>query len=192
MVSDKEAAEIFKELMVQATLWSGIFYAMSYPYIHLFLMKQVNERMVSVNQMFSCLCIIIINSVWNKYSDKLYKYFGIFMFGESFLYLILKLSIILNIASPIIYYAVDTLLFGLITRNIICGANKLHAKIYKGEQREKYDNTIQIAGSIATLIGGGIAIVIELPIQGALFIGWFAITIDNLFYWLAYKKSINI
>ena len=187
----KDVMKIFKDLMVQATLWSGIFYAMSYPYIHLFLMKQINEKMVSVNQIFTCLCVIIINSVWNKYSDKLYKYFGIFMFGEGFLYLILKLSIIFNIASPITYYAVDTLLFGLITRNIICGANKLRSKIYKGEQREKYDNTIQIAGSIATLIGAGIAVVIELPIQGALFIGWLAISLDNLLYWIAYKKSIN-
>ena len=170
-------------------MWSGIFYAMSYPYIHLFLMKQVNEKIVSINQIFTCLCVIVINSVWNKYSDKLYKYFGIFMFGESFLYLILKLSIIFNIASPITYYAVDTLLFGLITRNIICGANKLRAEIYESKQREKFDNTIQIAGSIATLIGAGIAFVIELPIQEALFIGWLAITTDNLLYWIAYKKA---
>ena len=66
---------MFKDLMVQATLWSGIFYAMSYPYIHLFLMKQIDEKMVSLNQIFGCLCIITINSVWNKYSDKLYKHF---------------------------------------------------------------------------------------------------------------------
>ena len=182
-------AVIFKDLMVQATLWSGIFYAVSYPYIHLFLMKQVNEKMVSINQIFTCLCVIVINSVWNRYSDRLYEYFGVFLFGESFLYLILKLGIIFNVASPIAYYAIDTLLVGLITRNIICGATKLRAKIYKGEDREKYDNTIQIAGSIATLIGAGIAVVIELPIQGALFVGELAITIDNLLYWIAYKKS---
>ena len=113
------------------------------------------------------------------------------MFGESFLYLVLKLSIIFNIASPITYYVVDTLIFGFITRNIICGANKLKAKIYKEEQREKYDNTIQIAGSIATLIGAGIAVFIEIPIQCALFIGWIAITIDNLLYWIAYKNSLD-
>lgn len=164
------------------------FYAVSYPYIHLFLMKQVDEKMISVNQIFICLCVIIINSVWSKYSDKLYKYFGVFMFGESFLYLILKLSIIFNIASPITYYAMDTLLFGLITRNIICGANKLRAQVYESKQREKFDNTVQIAGSLATLIGAGIAVIIELQINAALLVGWLGITTDNILYWIAYKK----
>lgn len=180
---------MFKDFMVQACLWSNLFYSMSYPFIHVYLMRQVSEKLVSVNQVFSCICIIIINSLWNKRSNNLYKLFPLIMMIEAVSYLILNLAIIIGVSDGVTYYIVDTLLFCLISRNMICGANKLRSLIYIGDSREKYDNTIPIAASIATLIGGTIAIIVNIPINVAFMISWVGLSIDNLFYYLAYRKN---
>ncbi|MDE7422312.1 MAG: hypothetical protein K2N51_01225 [Lachnospiraceae bacterium] len=132
----------------------------------------------------------MINSLWNKYSDKLYKTFPKFMFTESLLYLILHLCVIAGLANAVTYYIVDTVLFCLITKNMICGGNKLRSLVYKDEEREKYDNIVPIASAISTLIGAGIAFLIGIPIKIAFVLSWMGITVDNIFYYIAYKKNM--
>lgn len=179
-----------KDLMIQACFWSNMFYSMSYPFIHLFIMKDdaITGRLVSIQQVVMCLSIILINNLWNKYSLQFYKWFKVFLFLESITYLILMLGMSLDIFSPFIYYVADMILFSLITKNIICGSNKLRALRYKDEAREKYDNTIPIAAAFATLIGSFIAIVINIPIPIAFMLSWIGIVIDNIFYWIVYDK----
>lgn len=182
---------MYKDLMIQACFWSSTFYSMSYPFIHLYIMKDasITEKVISSNQIFICLTIIIINSIWNKHSSKLYKYYKAFILIESIAYLVLTIGAISTTLSPLYYYTIDFILFGFISRNVICGANKLRAFIYNGETREKYDNTISIASAIATLIGSFIAIIINIPIEVAFAISWIGLVIDNIFYWIAYNKT---
>lgn len=180
---------MFKDYMIQACLWTNLLYSISYPYIHMFIMKQANEKLISLNEILICVFTIIINSIWNKYSDKLYKTFPVFMFMESALYLVLYALIIMGFVNGIVFYIIDTILFCLITRNIICGGNKLKSVIYKDELREKYDNTICIAASIGTLIGASIAFFVDVPLWVAFIISQTGITIDNIFYYIAYKKN---
>jgi len=185
---------IYKDLMIQACFWSSLFYSTSYPFIHLYIMRgdSVNAKMVSICQIIICISIILINNIWNKYSKVLYKYFRCFMAMESITYLILTIGVIISIFSPAIYYVADTILFALITKNIICGGNKLKSMVYKDDEREKYDNTIPIASAVATLIGSLFAFVLHIPIQFAFILSWIGLTVDNIFYWLAYNKHSNL
>ncbi len=174
--------------MIQACLWSSLFYSMSYPFIHLYLMRNITEKMVSLNQIAICVFIIVVNNIWNKYSDKLYKYYKHILATEGILYLILHLGMVFNKLSPIYYYAIDTFLFCMVTKNIMCGGNKLRSKAYKDENREKYDNTVQIVAAVATLCGASIAIALDIKIQVAFILSWIGIAVDNVFYWMAYDK----
>lgn len=164
------------------------FYSISYPFIHLAIMRdqRITERVISLNQIFCCVMIILINSMWNKYSKVFYKWYKIFLFTESVSYCILTIGVSINIFSPFVYYIVDTLLFSFISRNIICGTNKLRSTRYKEDAREQYDNTVSIACSAATLIGSCIAAIIKIPISTAFILSWIGITIDNGFYWVIY------
>ena len=168
-----------------------MFYAMSYPFIHLYLMRGITEKIISFNQITICISIIIINNLWNKFSDKLYKHYQKILLFEGVLYFVLHLGMFLNILTPSLYYIADTLLFCLVTKNIICGGNKLRSIVYKDENREKYDNIIPIAAAISTLIGAGIALVFDIKIEIAFILSWVGIAIDNVFYWFAYNKYKN-
>ncbi len=183
---------MFKDPMIQASLWSNILYTMCFPSIHLYLMNGINSNIISVNQILICISVIVVNSIWNKYSNRLYKYYIHFMALESVAYLILNLTMILNICTTLIYYLTDTFLYCIITKNIICGSVKLRSFVYNKDKREKYDNTAQIATAIGTLIGSTIAIIINIPIEIAFIISWIGITIDNIFYIIAYRNAETI
>lgn len=180
-----------REPLIQATLWSNIFLTMSYPAIHLYIMAGLTSNIVSLNQIVLCISIIIINPMWNKYSEKLYKRYSLLMLLESLTYLVLNITMILNIWTRIVYYLIDTILYCMITQNIICGTNKLRSLVYNKDTREKYDNTVQIATAIGTLIGSTIAIVINIPIEIAFIISWVGISIDNVFCYIAYRNNKN-
>lgn len=179
---------MYKDLLIQATLWSNLFYAIGYPYIHIYLMKYITEKTVSFNQIIVCLFILIVNSLWNKFSDVLYKYYKYFLLLEGIAYLLLTIGVISGAISPSYYYIIDTFLFCLITKNVICGATKLKSIIYDGGAREKYDNTVSIVSAIATLIGSLFIFLVQVPLNVAFGIGCFGIIIDNVYYWIAYNK----
>lgn len=182
--------KMFKDYMVQACLWSNMLYAMSYPSIHVYVMRRIDEKLVSVNQLVCCLFVIVANSIWNKYSDKLYRLFPLLALMESIAYAILNISVILGVTNMTVYYIADMILYCLISNNIICGATKLKSLVYNSsDAREKYDNTIRIASSLATIIGAGAAIIIDIPIAIAFLIGLIGINVDNVFYYIAYRKA---
>lgn len=180
---------MFKDLMIQASFWSNLLYTIAYPVIHLYLMQYINAKIMSISSIVICLSTIIVNFIWNKYSNRLYKFFNYFLFLEGLSYFILTIVLILNFVSPIYYYIIDTILLSLITKNIVCGGNKLRSIIYRKEQREKYDNTSQIAVNAACLIGYGINVILDISINIALVISLLGIIIDNIFYSIIYIKE---
>lgn len=175
--------------MIQAGFWSSVMYAASYPTLHLYLMREVSDKMISANQILICLAIIVVNNMWNKNSDNLYKFFPVLMLTESITYFVIHAAVIFGYIGAAGYYIIDTILLCLITRNMICGGNKLRSIVYKEEKREKYDNTVMIANSVGTLIGSGIALCFSLPVKVVFVTSWIGISIDNLFYWMAFRKE---
>ena len=93
------------------------------------------------------------------------------------------------------YYLVDTLIFAVITRNIICGGVKLKSIRYKTEKdREHFDNNSNSAHAIATIIGSIIAMVLDLDFVVMLWIATCGAMIDNIFYvyfWWEWKMELG-
>ena len=175
--------------MLVATFLTTIFYSATYPYIHKEVMMHVSDSIIALSQIINCLSVVVLGSLWNKKSDKLFKYYPIFCVCET----------VLSIGSAIwatttknimAYYIIDTLIFAIVTRNICCGGVKLRAIRYNTEaDREHFDNNNNSASAIATIIGSVIAMVLDLDFAVMLWLATLGNAIDNIFYIFIYKNT---
>ena len=175
--------------MLLATFLTTIFYSATYPYIHKEIMTNVPDSIIALNQIINCLSIVILGWLWNKKSDRLFKYYPVFCIGET----------ILSICSAIwattthnimAYYIIDTLIFSIITRNICCGGVKLRAIRYNSEvEREHFDNNNNSASAIATILGSMTAMVLDLDFSVMLWLATLGNAIDNVFYIFIFKST---
>ena len=175
--------------MLLATFLTTIFYSSTYPYIHKEVMTNVSDSIIALSQIINCLSVVILGSLWNKKSDKLFKYYPVFCVGE----------IVLSICSTIwaitthnimAYYMIDTLIFAIVTRNICCGGVKLRAIRYNTEEeREHFDNNNNSSSAIATIIGSVIAMMLNLDFATMLWLATLGNAVDNIFYIFIYKST---
>lgn len=174
--------------MLLATFLTTIFYSATYPFIHKLIMENVSDNIVALNQIINCLSIVLLGSLWNKKSDKLFKYYPVFCISET----------ILGICSTIwatttnnimAYYIIDTLVFAIVTRNICCGGVKLRVIRYNSEEREHFDNNNNSASAIATIIGSVIAMMLDFDFTAMLWLATLGNAIDNVFYIFIFKST---
>lgn len=174
--------------MLLATFLTTVFYSSTYPYIHKEIMANVSDSVIALNQIINCLSVVILGSLWNKKSDKLFKYYPTFCICET----------ILSIGSTIwavvthnimAFYIIETLIFSIVTRNICCGGVKLKAIRYNTEvEREHFDNNNNSASAIATIIGSVIAMMLDLDFSIMLWLATLGNAIDNIFYIFIYYE----
>lgn len=179
------------DLMLLAAFLSTLIYACSYPHIHKAMMMDVSDTLISINQIVNCTSSIIIGILWVRYPDKLYQRYPLFCVLETIFGITLGIyfTITNNLA---VYYIADTIIFGLITENILCGGSRLKKLRYTPEEREKYDIKGQIITSIATVFGSGVSIVIgrifDINITILLWAAIVGNMIDNGFYIFMFFK----
>lgn len=184
--------KIIKDELLIGSFISNLMYSLAYPSIHYALIKSVNENIISFNSIITCLGGIIAPSIWNKYSDKIFKKYKNLLILEILFYSILIASLLAGIVNNKFYYIADTLLFSLITKNIICGNNKIISIKYKDKEREEYDNNFSMLCNISSLIGYSCSFLFSLKSNVAFIAILLGISLDNIFYYVAYKKTNNI
>lgn len=145
---------------------------------------------MALNSIILCITGIIFPLIWNKYSDKMYNKYGYFLTLECILYTLIAVLVIMGTVTPKVYYILDTLLFALITKNIVCGNNKLLAFIYKGKDREKFDNNSNIASNLSSLLGFTLSFILTIPTNVAFILITIGVISDNIFYYWVYKESL--
>ena len=176
--------------IIAATFFTNLFYSMSYPYIHKTILSYASASLISINQIVNCLSIILFSSLWNKYGEKLYKYYQLICIVETIATISTSIFVILT-NNIVAYYILDTLVFALITRNICCGGIKLRAQKYNSEEKRVLaDNNINSAASLATIIGSICAIYMNYSFPIMIVLSTIGNTIDNIFYIFIYR-SIN-
>lgn len=168
--------------MLFASLFVNIFYAATYPYIHREIMLVTTDNYIAINQIVNCLSVAMFSFVWNKFSDKIFKFYVVFCVAESVLCIgTTAFAICTN--HILAYYLLDTFVFALITRNIICGGVKLKAMRYKTEkEREKFDNHDNLMSSLGFLGGSIIAFFLRFDFTTMLCIATVGNIIDNFIY----------
>lgn len=175
--------------MLAATFITTLFYSATYPYIHKEIMMTVSDSVVALNQIINCVSIVVLGSLWNKKSDKLFRFYPVLCVLESVIGI--SSTVLASVTHNILlYYIVDTLIFSIITRNICCGGVKLRAIRYRTEkEREHFDNNNNSAAAIATIIGSVLAMCLDLNFVVMLWIATVGNTIDNVFYIYIYNQS---
>lgn len=177
------------DLLLVTGLTSNLFYSISYPIIHTICIKDMNSNLLSLSALLSSILTIVIIQLWLKKSDKLYELFGISLFIEGLAFGILLIEFLLKNITPATYYVMDCVLTSTLTRNIMSGGNRLKAIRYKDEEREKFDNKITLYCNIASIIGFGFSTIFTLNTNIAFVFMWIGIAIDNIFYYIVYKKE---
>lgn len=168
--------------MLLATLLTTLFYSATYPYIHKEIVSNVSDSIIALNQIINCISIIVYGRVWNKKSDRLFKFYPMFCILETILSIGSAIWAIMS-GDIVAYYIVDTLIFAIVTRNICCGGVKLRAIRYRTEkEREHFDNNNNSMSAIATIIGSFIAMILELDFNMMLILATIGNSIDNTFY----------
>jgi len=177
--------------MLAATFLTTLFYSSTYPYIHKEIMMAASDWLIAVNQIINCLSIVAFGSLWNKFSDRLFKFYPAVCVAETVLG-IGSTAFAICTQHIAAYYMVDTLIFAIVTRNICCGGVKLRALRYKTEiSREHFDNNNNSASAVATIIGSVIAMVLNLNFAVMLCIATFGNAIDNIFYIFIYRSTVQ-
>ena len=175
--------------MLLATFITTLFYSATYPYIHKEIMQNVSDTIIALNQIINCLSIVILGNLWNKKSDKLFKYYPMLCVSETILGVSSTIWAILT-HNILAYYIIDTLIFAIVTRNICCGGVKLRAIRYKTEtDREHFDNNNNSMSAIATIIGSMLAIILKLDFVAMLWLATIGNAVDNIFYIFIYRKT---
>lgn len=178
------------DLMLLATFFSTCFYSATYPYIYKEIMQNVTENAVAYNQIANCVSVIIFSCLWNHLSDRLFRRYDILCVLECLAGICTSLYVTFHPESVLIYYILDTALFCLITRNIICGGVRLRAERYRTEtQREHFDNSNNAVSAAATIIGSLIAVRLHLDFIHMVWIATVGNIIDNIFYIAIFLSS---
>lgn len=177
------------DLYILATFITTLFYSSTYPYIHKEIMMNVTDNIIALNQIINCVSVVILGSIWNKKSDKLFRFYPVLCVLETLTGV--GSTIFASITHNIVfYYILDTLIFAIVTRNICCGGVKLRAIRYHTEKdREIFDNNNNSAAAIATIIGSGIAIILHLDFIVMLWIATIGNAVDNVFYIYIYNNT---
>lgn len=168
--------------MILATFLTTIFYSATYPYIHREIMQVASSSIIAVTQIINCLSVVLFGWLWNRKSDALFRFYPVYCVIETICGICSTVYAIAT-GNIIAYYVIDTVLFSVITRNIICGGVKLRAIRYATEKkREHFDNNNNSASAIATIIGSVIAMRLNLDFPVMLCIATFGNAVDNAFY----------
>lgn len=182
---------ILKDKLLIANFLSNLFYSVAYPCVHYKLISEIGQKMISLNSILICIAGTLIPVLWNKKSEKLYKTYGFLCNLETVLYIIICIMFLVSFISPKAYYILDTIFFCLVSKNIICGGNKLKAKKYDTEsKREQYDNNIQLVTNISSLIGFSISLITNINTNIAFILITIGICFDNFFYYKEWGKTI--
>lgn len=175
--------------MLLATFITTLFYSASYPYIHKVIISNVSETVIALSQIINCVSIVFFGLMWNRYSQKLFKFYSAFCIFETLLSITSTVIAVIT-GNIFAYYVIDTLIFAIVTRNICCGGVKLRALRYSTETaREHFDNSDNSASAVATIIGSVLAMILKLDFIPMLWIATVGNAVDNIFYIAIYNKE---
>ena len=175
-------------LMLLAGFLSMLFYSASYPYVYAETIKIVPASYISIENILQCLSTILFCWIWNKFSDRLFKYYGWITLAEITADIVLFDDVLIRHDLKF-YFLLNVLIYSIITRNMACGGTKMRAKVHPDEKlREQYDNNINIVCSIATVLGASVALFYQIPLKVLFILAFTGNIMDNVIYLIIFKE----
>ena len=178
-------------LMLISAFLSNIFYAVSYPYIYQQTVAIVPRSYIGIEQILPCIGVVVFCRMWNKYSDKLFRYYRVMLWAEIVADIILFANVLITHDLKF-YFLLNVIIYSIVTRCLCCGGTKMRALVHPTDQeRERYDNNVNIICSVATLMSSGFAIACPLSIDKLFVLAFIGNIIDNIFYLYIYRRLIQ-
>lgn len=176
--------------MLIATFLTTLFYSSTYPYIHKEIVSNISDNLIALTQIINCAAVIGTGYCWNHFKN-LFKFYNTFCVIETIATISTTIFVLLT-HSLAAYYLLDTFVYALITRNIVCGGIRLRAVRYKTEEeRSVFDNNNNSMSAAATIIGSCIAMVLHLKFEWMMILATVGNIIDNLFYIKIYSNTMG-
>lgn len=175
------------QLMIHACFWRSIFFAWAFPHTHKFLIENISSKLLSTETITLAISTIVITSLFNKYSEKIFEHFKLYCVVECLLFAIILPAVGTGLITPSNYFIVNITIAPVVGRMINCSATRLRRMVYDREMRERYDNCHQIALAAAGIIGGVLGM-IEIPLWVAWSLVAVGVVIDDVFYWIIYNQ----
>lgn len=169
-------------LMLLASFMSLLCSYVTYPHLIIEIMKQISNIHISMESIVIAVGVITANYLWNKYGNRIFKYYNIICIVDTILYII---CIFITICSLdlVLYYVSSFIIVSTTSKHIGCGKVKLRAKIHPIDaERERFDNNDDSVSYLAVLVGNAIAMLINLDIRILLVINLIGCIIDNIIY----------
>ncbi len=188
LINRKLNMKKLSNLMLITNFICDLFYALSYPYIYAETIKAVSKTYISLEQIISCLGVVIFGILWNKSGDILFKHYPKIVFIETVADIILFTHVLIT-DNLKFYFIFNVLIYAIITRNMANGGIRLRAKVHPDEKtRERYDNNCNIVNSVATLIGASVSIILSIDIEVLFIFALIGNIFDNFCYYYIYKR----
>ena len=132
--------------------------AMLIPYNQRAIYSVLPEKWYSVSLILECVGVVVYSYLWNKYNKRLFNHYVLFSVIDC-IHFVISLLVYIKFKNIIVYYITDTLIYSVVTRNVITGCNTVLAKRYpKPEERNKYDNNAASVSGVATIMGSSVSI----------------------------------
>ena len=174
--------------MLFSNFISTLFYSASYPYIYAEIMKVINRKYISFEQIISCIGIVVFGSLWNRYGDKLFQHYTKFILLEIAADAFLFTDVLIRHDLKF-YFLLNVIIYAIITKNLSCGGIKMRAKVNPTEElRERYDNNSNSIFAVATIAGTIIAAALGASLDVLFVLALIGNTVDNFFYLYIYKR----
>lgn len=173
-----------------ATFLTTLFYSSTYPYIHKEIVSNISDNLIALTQIINCVAVIGTGYCWNRFKN-LFRFCSALCVIETIATISTTMFVLLT-HKLAAYYILDTLVYALITRNLICGGIRLRAVRYKTEEeRNAFDNNNNSMSAAATIIGSCISMVLQLKFEWMMILVTIGNIVDNLIYIRIYSNAIR-
>ncbi len=178
------------QYLIHAAFWSVLFFAAAFPVTHKWLMTEVSDKLIAFNGLVGSVGIIVVNSCFNKYGDRMFKLFRLSVALEIVVYATILPLVGFGKITPTFYYLTTTFVDIVLLRNIVCCNNRLRKLLYDKEVREKYDNSCPIANAAGSIIGSCIGM-LSLPLWLAWCFVAAGVVIGDIFLFAAHHSAVR-
>lgn len=178
-----------KNILIAFHFFPDVLIGIGWATIHKVCVEQLPTQWLSFEQLMLSVFLILACSLWKidrfrEKSLKLFLYLSIFEMLSGML-LAFSMAVYFNVW----IFAIGSLLYtGAISVLLNRVETAFKSKLFNFRDREDFDNDMQLACSLSSLIGFGIASIVSIPISSALLL-WGIAWIGNLGWIIVYIKN---
>ena len=181
-----------KNILIAFHFFPDVLIGIGWATIHKVCVELLPTQWLSFEQLMLSAFLILACSLWKndkfrENSIKIFLYLSIFEMVSGMI-IAFSMAVWFNVW----IFAIGSLIYtGAVSILLSRVETAFKAKLFKERNREDFDNDMQLACSLSSLIGFGIASIISIPIVSALIL-WGIAWIGNLGWIIVYLKNRKI